>query len=258
MNKINEENNIGNKSVIKALEILDYLGEIEEPAHLKEIAITLDLPESTTHRLLASLLSKNYVQQSDNDDRYNLGWKLITLANSLGIYGQLSHILRPHLKSLAREVKQCINLSILAGKNVVYLNSFNPTDKMSMYTPPGSIVPAYASSMGKAQLSFLSNEVIEKMFPVQSFERLTNNTITSPEALITQIEEARVRGFALDQGEYDANIHCIGAPLTDSQGALVAAISISIFSSNLDPDWYLEFVPILLASCEKISCEFSV
>lgn len=258
MNKTDLEDPKGNKSVIKALEILDYLGETKEPAHLKELAVALNLSESTVHRLLASLLFKNYVNQSDYDSRYNLGWKFITLANSLGIYGQLPQILKVHLKSLVREVKQSINLSILVGKNVIYLDSINPTDKISMYTPPGSIVPAYASSMGKAQLAYLSNEVINELFPDQSFERYTNNTIASTTALISQIEDSRALGYAIDRGEFDANIQCIGAPIIDSRGTSIAAISISVFSNSLPPDWYVKYVPVLLESCKKISCELSV
>jgi IclR family KDG regulon transcriptional repressor len=254
-NKTDLEDIKGNKSVIKALDILDYLGETKEPAHLKELAIALNLPESTVHRLLTSLLSKHFVQQSDYDHRYNLGWKFITLANSLGIYGQLPQLLRFHLKTLANDVKQSINLSILVGKNVIYLDSINPTDKVSMYSPPGTIVPAYASSMGKAQLAFLSNETITRLFPDQSLERFTNNTITSREVFITQIEDVRKQGFALDRGEYDSNIQCIGAPILDSQGMVIAGISISVFSLEIPPDWYKDYVSTLLETCKKISNE---
>lgn len=121
-----------NKSVIKALEILDYLCEVNEPVHLKEIASVLDLPESTVHRLLASLLSKNYVRQTDLEYRYSLGWKFLTLTNSIGLIAQLPQLLKFHLRALAKEVNQAVNLSTLAGKNVLYLDSINPTEKFSM------------------------------------------------------------------------------------------------------------------------------
>jgi IclR family transcriptional regulator, KDG regulon repressor len=248
----------GNKAVIKALEIIDYIGDIKEPVHLKQIAQALDLPESTVHRLLASLSAKHFIQQSVYDNRYNLGWKFITLANSLGIYGQLSQLLKVQLKNLSNSVKQSINLSILVGKNVVYLDSINPPDKVSMYSPPGTIVPAYASSMGKAQLAYLSNEVILRLFPNQSFERFTNNTITTAEVLISQIEDIRKLGFAVDRAEFDPNIQCIGAPLLDSQGRSIAGISISSFSPDLTPDWYMDYVSVLLETCKRISNELCI
>jgi len=247
----------GNKSVIKALEILDYLGETKEPAHLKEIALALDLPESTVHRLLVSLLSKGYVRQFGFDSRYNLGWKFLTLTNSLGIIGQLPQLLNFHLRTLARDVKQSVNLSILVGKNVIYLDSINPTDKISMFTPPGTLIPAYASSMGKVLLSYLPNSRVEALFPEKSLERFSKNTLPTTEALICELDDIRSRGFAIDAGEYDENIHCVGAPIMDSQGTILASISISIYATNLDPDWYKQYFPRLLDSCKRISCELS-
>ena len=127
-----------------------------------------------------------------------------------------------------------------------------------MYSPPGSIVPAYASSMGKAQLAYLSNEVILRLFPNQSFERFTTNTINSVEALISQIEDVRKLGFAVDRAEFDPNIQCIGAPLLDSQGTPIAGISISSFSPDLTPDWYMDYVSVLLETCKRISDELCI
>jgi IclR family transcriptional regulator, KDG regulon repressor len=255
MKKLAEEESKGNRAVIKALEILEYMGDTKEPAHLKELAVALDLPESTTHRLLSSLLSMNFVQQSDIDNRYNLGWKFITLANSLGITGQLPQLLSIHLRHLANEVKKSVNLSILVGKNVVYLDSYSPTSTRSIYSPPGSTVPAYASAVGKAQLAYKSNDVIKKLFPSDALIKYTNSTICSTEALLSELGKVRNLGYALDVGEYDSNIYCVGAPIFDSLGTLIAGISISAFLPDLPPDWYVELIPSLLGTCKTISTE---
>jgi DNA-binding IclR family transcriptional regulator len=250
--KINNSDR-GNKSVIKALEILDYLGRTKGPAHLKDIANALNLPESTTHRLLVSISSKHFIQQSENGYRYNLGWKIVTLANSMGIYGQLPQLVKIPLKTLANKVKQSVNLSTLAGRNVVYFDSINPNESVTLYTPPGSIVPAHASAMGKAQLAYLSNEEIMRLYPDELLEKVTNNTITSTKALISEIETVRKLGHALDRGEFDPYIQCVGAAICDSTGTMVAGVSISVISAELSDDWYLKYLPELKKTCRQIS-----
>jgi IclR family acetate operon transcriptional repressor len=71
-------------TLLNALDILELLGRAPQLLQLKDIALQLDLPESTTHRLLASMVEKGYVRQRGRNGAYGLGWKVVTLARSFG------------------------------------------------------------------------------------------------------------------------------------------------------------------------------
>src|SRR5438105_4373742 len=141
-----------NNAVLNALDILDLLGRASERLRLTDIALQLDLPDSTTHRLLASLAAKGYVQQPEPNGPYTLGWKIVTLARSLGTGMRLIQDLRPYLEKVLHQVHQTVNLGVLNDLQVTYLDCLTPNHAVSLYTPPGLLAPAYATSLGKALL----------------------------------------------------------------------------------------------------------
>lgn len=241
-----------NTAVIKALEVLDLLGQSDEPLHLKAIAQTLDYPESTVHRLLASLAAKGYVRQSYYNGRYHLGWKLVTLAQTLGSFGQLTKTLRPHLQDLLRQIDQTINLGALNDLAVIYLDSFSPPNRLAMYNPPGSLAPIHATAIGKVQLAFLPESELDALLPRLSFESYTPNTITSIPELRAELERIRECGYALDREEYFENTQCIATPIKDAQGKPIAGVSVTTLITDLPADWEEQYASVMLAACERM------
>src|SRR5262249_35855237 len=142
-----------NNAVLNALDILDLLGRATEGLRLTAIALELGLPESTTHRLLASMAEKGYVKQTESNGPYALGWKVVTLARALTAELRLVQDLKPYLERILREVRQTVNLGVLNDLQVAYLDCLIPKHAVSLYTPPGLLVPAYATSLGKALLA---------------------------------------------------------------------------------------------------------
>jgi len=246
-----------NAIVIKALDVLDLLGQSDGPLQLKDIAQTLDYPESTVHRLLASLAAKGYVRQSHYDGRYHLGWKLVTLARTLGDSSQLPQILRPHLQSLLRQVNHSVNLGVLNDLDIIYLDSISPPNRLSMYNPPGSLAPAYATAIGKVQLSYLPEPELEALLPRLSLDAITPNTITSIPELRLELDQTRKRGYALDKEEYFEGTQCIAAPIKDAYGRAIAGVSITVLSADLPSSWEDQYAPVLLAACEQMECQLN-
>ena len=93
-----------NNAVTKALEMLDLLGGADQGLRLKAIAQQLGLPESTAHRLLASLVESGFVEQRDEHGEYSLGWKIVVLANAMGRDSRLVQMVRPYLEELVHRL----------------------------------------------------------------------------------------------------------------------------------------------------------
>src|SRR3981081_4285463 len=191
-----------NNGTLKTLDVLDLLGQARGPLHLRDIALRLEQPESTIHRLLASLAVRGYVRQVESNGPYVLGWKIAVLARALNADLRLIEELQPHLEQLVRRVRQPVNLGVLSNTRVMYLECIPPSNSISLYVPPGLLVPAHATALGKSLLAHLPLAELHAILGDLQLDPLTPHTITSVVDLEAALEVVRQRGFAVDEGEY--------------------------------------------------------
>lgn len=240
-----------NNAVLNALDILDRLGRTPEGLRLTDIALDLALPESTTHRLLASMAEKGYVQQRESNGPYALGWKIVTLARALSTELRLVQDLRPYLEKVLREVRQTVNLGVLNDLQVAYVDCLIPNHAVSLYTPPGLLVPAYATSLGKALLAHLSAPQLDYALSRLQLEPLTPRTIASKTRLKAVLEEVRRTGYAVDDGELHRDVQCVAAPIKDASGRAIAAVSVTARAMDLPAHWQEQTAAVLLACTQE-------
>jgi len=243
-----------NQAVIHALAILDCLGTRKTAQHLIDIAQAVHLPESTTHRLLASLAAKDYIQQNSRDLTYRLGWKVAMLARAFDDGVWLIQSIRPYLQQLVRQVGRSANLAVLQGDHVVPLDCVLPEKPgVALYTWPGTSFPVYATALGKILLAGFPPNELDSVLAKLTLNTYTASTITDPTRLRQVLMEARERGYAINYGEFIPEERCIAAPITDGGGATVAAISITARTSELTP----ELEPNVIAAVTSLARQAS-
>jgi DNA-binding IclR family transcriptional regulator len=242
-----------NLSVTKALDVLDLLGQVEQGLQLKEIAQRLSLPESTTHRLLASLATRGYVQQRSDYGTYFLGWKIVVLSDSLGRDARIVQNMRPFIDRLVRQLGQTVNLAVRSNNQVMYLDCQTPSDFLALTVPPGLTFPLHATSLGKTLLAHLPPSERDGVLNSLPLEPLTPQTITTLDDLKVALQEVRERGYAVDRGELRADVSCLAAPLRDGSGRAVAAISMTARTVDLPADWEQSFPPLITAVAREAS-----
>jgi DNA-binding IclR family transcriptional regulator len=159
--------------------------------------------------------------------KFRLGLKLFDLGNRAIEQYDLRDRAQPHLRRLVTETEETAHLCILEGAHVIYIDKIEPARSVRMITRIGSSNPAHCTSVGKAILAFLPEERLNEILRRIRFERFTQRTITTPEALRTEIEKTRRRGYAVDDEEFEEGLRCIAVPLLDAQRLPVAAVSIS-------------------------------
>lgn len=239
-------------AVTNALDLLDLLGNAEAGMRLKDIALQLDLPESTTHRLLASLESRAYVEQRA-DGTYLLGWKIVVLANALGDDARLVQLVRPWLGGLSRRLGHTVNLAVISNDKVMYLDCQTPPHAIAISVPPGWTLPIHATSLGKSMLAFTPDDERDALLDRISFEPMTAKTITGRAEFLSALDQIRTDLAALDRGEMRLDVSCAAAPLIDSHGRARAAISVTGPTANLPIDWEQTFTDALRETAAEIS-----
>jgi len=214
------------QSVVRALDILELLHKHQD-LNISRISSMLGLDKSTVHRLLGTLRQKGYVKQDPETQMYSTTLKFF----EMGLYSiDRKGIIRrahPHLEDLAQKVKETVNLAVLDGINIVYVDKIASTEVIRADLGTGRSCPAYATSLGKAILSHLSESRVLRLLENVSFASLGPNTVKNLDEFMAQLRQARRRGYALDDEELIEGLACVGAPILNYAGEPVAAISVA-------------------------------
>lgn len=211
----------------RVFDILEYLSLVQGERGPTEIAKAVGLSKSTVHRLLMTLLARGYVDKNDNTSTYRLGIKLVEVVSNHINNLELQTEARPILHELHDKLGLIVHLGILDRHEVVYVEKLDIAPNLRRYAQIGLRVPAQCSSLGKCLLASLSGEELAVALTDCRFESYTDNSITNLQQLRAQLHEVRIQGWAMDNEEYMIGHRCIGAPVFDYRGEIIAAVSAS-------------------------------
>lgn len=228
--------------------LLEALADAEAPPTLSELADLTDLPMPTIHRLLRSLASQGYVRQ-EASKRYALGLRMIRFGQAAS--RGLDSWAAPHLTSLVEKFGETTNMAMLEGDACVYVAQVPSPRAMRMFTEVGHVVMPHCTGVGKAILSMLSDQQVSDLLKRTGMPSRTEHTITSTEAMLTTLAQARTLGYTLDDGEQEAGVRCVAVPLTGLP--FLAAISVSGPSSRIT----MEDVPRIAPELNAVAAEIS-
>lgn len=215
-------------SVVRALQILECFMNGKAEWTLKELTQELDLPSTTVFRQLSTLVDCNYLEQNSGRKSYKIGARLLQLSGAVISQADLRQTARPILERLSNAVRETVNLSTLIEHDIFYLDKVEEYRSVICHTRIGSRVPAYATSCGKAMLAYAPENVVEEYCTwISACPPLTDATISDPETFRRELAETRLRGYAMDNGEIETGLICIGAPIFDAFRHAVAAVSVA-------------------------------
>ncbi|MGH3414039.1 MAG: IclR family transcriptional regulator [Marmoricola sp.] len=243
------------QSLARALAILGELGAGERS--LDDLAGSLDVHKTTVLRLLRTLESDRFVRRDDHH-RYTLGSRLFELGASSLEQHAVRDIALPHLRSLGRETGgQAVHLAVLEGDHAVYVAKVESTNPVRMYSQVGLPAPVHATAVGKVLASDLPERQLSALLADLDYHAFTARTITDESSFRAALAEARERGWAEDAAEHEDFVNCIGAPVHDPSGRVVAAASISVPTVILDHDRVRALLPRLLATTAAVEAAWA-
>ncbi|MGH9445728.1 MAG: IclR family transcriptional regulator [Terriglobia bacterium] len=236
----------------KVLRIFDALQRDPAGLRLKQICDLTGLNKSTAYRFLSHLEREGYLVREEHGV-YMLGMRLFELASASNHESTLRRVAAPVLRDLQRATGETVNLGILQGPSMVYLEVIESAHEFRMAARIGAQNPVHATALGKALTAFLSPEKAERLLESMQFESLTPNTISSLERMGEELERVRAQGFAVDNEERLLGCRCIGAPILNSLGQAVAAISVSGPTTRVSASQIAAFGQALREAAQAIS-----
>ena len=185
----------------------------------------MGIHKSTVHRLLATLESRRFVNRNEGTGLYHLGLRFIEMASLVLKDVDLQRWARPYLQRLADECGETVDLAVLDGTHVVYLEVVESPQRVKIAAAVGQRLPAPCTASGKAFMAFLPDDHVAAIIDA-GLTRHTEQTLVSPQDLYEDLRRTRERGFAISEQEYEKDINAVAAPILDASGYPVAAIAV--------------------------------
>jgi IclR family acetate operon transcriptional repressor len=242
------------RSVERALDIL-LCFSLDTPAlTLTQIADQVGMHKSTIHRLLTTLEIKRFVMRDKATGIYQLGYRFIELASILLQDSEIQRWAQPYLHQLAVTSGETVDLAVLDGDHVVYLQVVESPQRVKIAAAIGERLPAHCTATGKAFLAYLPDEQVNAILD-RGMDRYTEYTVIAREELFRDLWAIRKRGYAISKQEYEKDINAVAAPILNADGCPIAVIAIVGPSFRLSDDCIRQFGESILDTTSTIARE---
>lgn len=244
--------------LLRAFGLLERVASANGPVALQELATASELPKPTVYRMLAMLEDAGLVTREPDGRRIAAGPRLVRFALDV----QLSEAVRAPrhaiLKRLADHLGETVNLTMLDGSEVVYLDRVETEWPLRMTLQPGSHVPLHCTASGKLLLALLPAVQRRRIVAELALPRYTDNTITDRKVLTAELAAIRRNRWATDNEEYLAGLVCVGVPVRAPGGRSVACVAVHAPVARMTLDRALAHVPALTRAADALASTFGV
>jgi DNA-binding IclR family transcriptional regulator len=219
------EGRTGLQSVSRALRALELIAEDGELG-VSELGRRLGVHKATASRLVSTLAERGLVERDASSEKYRLGFGLIRLAGAAMAGLDLVRTAHPILEELAERTRETVNLGVLSGDAVVYVDQVTGTRSIVAVSWVGRRTPSHCTSNGKVLLAYLDDAELDRQLS-RPLERATERSVIDPEVLREQLRQVVSRGYAQTLEELEEGLNAVAAPVRQADGKVIAALSVS-------------------------------
>ncbi len=240
----------GSQTLWRGLNLLEVVAL--GPATLSELTQQLSLNRSTVHRLASALVDRGYMRLEPGQG-YMLGGKLLELGYAARHQIDLPRLARPHLEQLSELSGDAVHLGVLDGGQALYLDKLPGKRRINIGSRVGERHPLCRTGLGKALLLDLSPKEWRSYF--RSEVNALGKTILPLTRWLEQMARYAKEGYTFDLEENEDRVRCIGAPIRDQSGAIVAAVSVSSVAQYMSDKRMTELVSTVVETAATISAK---
>lgn len=219
------------QSVTNALRVLEEVA-LRQPIGVGELSRRLGMPKTSVQRALVTLHDAGWLRPGGTELRR---WYLTGKALSVGRHSSPELGLReaalPTMNRLRDQTGETIHLSVRDGDGMFLVERVDSPNAVRTFNPLGANAPLHASASGKAVLALLPDTELERLLEV-GLERYTPATTVAPGELRAELAAIRERGYAVNFGEWRADVTGVGRAIADVDGQPYAAVNVSAPASR--------------------------
>ena len=240
----------GGQTIAKAIDLLRTVSQSEIGSTFTDLQVASGQPKATLHRLIQSMTDERLIRLDPDDRRYRLGYGLLEMAGLAWSRLDVRQAAREVLSELSRESGEGVDLAILDGIDVLYVDKIEGAHRRYNESAVGTRRPAYCTAAGKALLAYRDADqaaALDRMV----FHRLTARTPGTRADLMVQLQQVRRNGFAVESEEQEMGTLSIAAPIFDQRNRPVASISVTAPTFRSDERRTIALAKMTLAAANQ-------
>ncbi len=239
--------------VYKAFAVLQQVAGSPSQLGISDLARQLNINKSTVFGITQALLDLGMMQQDEASKKFRLGPALIQLGNQSMSEISLKSVAFPFMEKLCHQFEETVFLGRMDEENVIILAKADSPVELKITAPEGARIPFFAGAAAKTFLAFQDEQAQKKVLAKRELPKFTENSITTKEDYLAQLNQVYREGFATDYEEYIKGVNAVSVPLVGSAGRIIGALWIVGFSSSFSQAKMLKAATAAKQAAREIS-----
>jgi len=252
MENQSDDSRIKVKSLYKSLQLLSLFDQTHPERGITELAELSGMLKSSVHNIVSTFEAYRVLKRDPKTGKYQLGTRVLEFSNAYSASNTIDATLKPYMDDLSEQIGEVLHLAIPDQDRIVYVRSSLPKSMLNSFRHiRGVTADMYCTGVGKAMLAYMPKEIIEKVASSKMIA-YTQNTITSRDRLLEELEEIREQGYAIDNMEHEYGVKCVSVPIFNSLGVLVGAVSATGPSLRMTSEKLSQYSKLLIELSQNV------
>jgi DNA-binding IclR family transcriptional regulator len=236
----------------KSLAILELMALAGLPFSINEVVKKLQLNKSTVFNIMHTLADLNVLERGP-DGLFRLGTRLYVLGSAAAKGNGLVQTVHPYLIEINRKTKLSAFLGMRVGLKAVIIDKVDTAFDLKISSEIGMRLSLFAGAGGKALMSMLPDEEIDRILGETRLKSYTPKTVTDKAAFKEAVFRLREEAIAIDREEYIEGIVALAVPLNTFRSDFQAAIWAAGLSQHVAPGKIPEYSACLKEVAAEIN-----
>jgi IclR family transcriptional regulator, KDG regulon repressor len=245
-----------NRSLERALQILNVFSSDKQSLSLAQLSETLSLPRATVLRLSSTLMKYRFLKQDSKSKQYSLGLRLFELGSIIFNSFSLRMIASHHLSQLQIKLGTTIFLGIIDNDELLYIDKIDdPKNPITFTSKIGTRRAPYWGMVGPAIMAYLPESEVERILQKFPLKPTAKKSITKKEEFLELLRQIRKQGYVFDDQAAMDGISGIAAPVYNLSGKVIGAVGVAFISSSIDTKDIKRIAKEVIETAQNISME---
>lgn len=243
----------GSSALQKGFSLLEHLIAADRALTLAELVAQMDMPKATVHRLLINLEAAELLKRDLTGKRYVPGDRLARFSLRAVVFSARMSPVRAILERLVAEIGESINLGVLDGSSVAYVQRVECNWPLRTHLSAGSRVPLHCTATGKLFLALMPTARRTALLDEIELKAYTPNTITSRKRLDEELARIRDERMAVNNEEFMVGATGLSVPLMGIDGEMIAGLALHAPVARLSVNEVRAHASTLRRAAEKLA-----